>query len=100
MIDFKDIYKSIDIRTLLVYDNEEWVCLFCIIRATVKDEETVKSIQKKKKDDIDFVEPENVRIVFEMHNEYIYKIIEDFKKGFIDALLHDSFFQMHLANII
>jgi hypothetical protein len=61
----KASYNALDLRSLIIKEGQDWVCLFCIIRATINDHQFVKSMHDNKRSNIRFKEPANCKFIFE-----------------------------------
>lgn len=62
---YKTFYKSLDLRALLFKEENGWILLYCIIRASLKDVNETKTYHTKKKEDLLLSSPEDIQLIFE-----------------------------------
>jgi hypothetical protein len=72
LLKFLEIFKTLDIRALLIKEDNEWICLFCIIQPSIYKEDVILDIQNRKRTNLDFSEPNGIKIVFESKIMTIY----------------------------
>lgn len=80
----KNSYNALGLRALITKERQNWICLFCIIRATIDDDKFVKSIHDDKRSKIKFKEPAGCKIAFESTKINDMDIIfQEMKNGYI-----------------
>jgi hypothetical protein len=78
-------FKAIDLRSLLIRRDDEWICCLLVIRATIRNQQDVSQSHSQKLEFIPIRKTENLDIVLEAHDiQEINSIIDQLDSGFLE----------------